>query len=121
MLARVLLHGVESPRPVQRPDDLVIGCESRGRREHMRHARLFVDDVDYLHSTEGAEVVSLAAARGIESGAIEIDAGPVDRNGPRGKFRQVGVGIVQAAGQGGTGSEGQVRERLREARRADER
>ena len=95
VLAGVLLHMVEAPRPVDLP---VYGrADGQGRGAFVRDdARPFVY-VQHLGAAEHTGVIRLPAALGIERRAVEHDGEAVldrlAREHPRVKFRQKGVGV----------------------------
>ena len=95
MLAGVLLHVVEAPRPIKPPMHRL--ADGQGRGAFVRDdARPFVY-VQHLGAAEHAGVIRLPAALGIERRAVEHDGEAVfdrlAREHPRVKFRQKGVGV----------------------------
>ena len=77
MLAGVLLHVIESPRPVDGAADTRAGVDRAIRQ--MDDLILLVDDIDDTCSAERARVERLAARRGIERGLIEAQREEVRR------------------------------------------
>ena len=76
MLAGVLLHMIQTARPI---DSSFYSRANFGRPSlnHMQHAVLFiVDTFDHAQTVERAGVAGLTAAGGIKSRAIERDGSP---------------------------------------------
>jgi hypothetical protein len=66
----------------------------------VRHAVVFVYDVNHIHTAEHAAVVRLAAGGWIESGTVELDAAAAVRafDNRRVKRAEIGVGVVETFG-----------------------
>ena len=103
MLARVLLHMIEPPRPVDLPAHL--GPLRERRRDDVHHAAILeVDHVINPHPAEHPRVEGLPAGRGIERRTIEHDGrAPVTiehLSDGAAESGQVRVGVVEAEGHG---------------------
>ena len=95
MLAGVLLHVIEAAHPIDAA--VCFGGVERGREYVSDAPIVFVDNLGDLDAADGSEIVGLPAGRGIESGAVQINAAPV-RAGiadTSPKFRRVAVGVIQ--------------------------
>ena len=96
MLTGVLLHVVESPRPVDRAGHGA--CERCG--DQVEHAVLTVfDHVRHRYPTQRTGIVRLAAGRRIEGGAVEDHRQSVAmglrREHGRVELREVAISVVQ--------------------------
>src|SRR5687768_13754882 len=98
MLAGVLLHVIEAPRPIDLARDDVAGLQ-RARHEVRDRAVLTIDDVADRGAAERTGVERLAARRGIKRRLIEHDV-PGARRAfdayDRGiKGLAIGLGVIQ--------------------------
>ena len=79
-------------------------CRASGERriKDVFDAVVFIDDVDDPRAAQRARVVLLAAGRGIERGAVEVDgaAAVSDVEDLSVKLEEFGVSVVEALSQG---------------------
>ena len=97
MLSGVLLHVIESARPIDATRDRTL---AHGRVEQVGNALAFVDHVADRGVAECAGVVRLAAGCRVESRMVEVHAASVVGaiHHARVEFGAVGVGVVEACG-----------------------
>ena len=97
----MLLHVIEAPGPVHPAVHRAARVGQRGV-EQMRDPGLLVDHVHHAPVAQRAGVEQLAARRGVERGAVQIDAAPaVGDLGDRGvEVGQRCIVIVEAGRHG---------------------
>src|SRR5262249_1186493 len=103
MLSGVLLHVIETPRPIDTAGDGT-GREARG--DDMSNAAVLVDDVGDRQIPKQSETMWLAAGGRVESGPVEVNMeAPRDRPdfeylGFEGSL--VGIGVIEPFAQRST-------------------
>ena len=100
MLARMLLHMVVAPRPVDRAANDIAHTEGGGTIQHVEHAVVRRHDIHDRHAAKRSRVVQLPARGRVEAALRQPHGRPpvnvVNRKDRGFKGRKIGIGVVES-------------------------